>query len=193
MDSPINNKSINNAVIKRAAIKLSGRVQGVGFRPFVYRLAEKYGIKGYVLNNTGGVEISAEAEESALLNFIKSLDSDSEKPPLAVINNKTVDFICQEHFFYKTFEIKESDKTANKDYDVKFNKSNKLNLTIPPDIAICGKCSGELFNPSARRYLYPFINCTDCGPRFTISKELPYDRASTSMDKFIMRPFFDTL
>jgi hydrogenase maturation protein HypF len=188
MDSPINNKPINNAVIKRAAIRLSGRVQGVGFRPFVYRLAEKYGIKGYVLNNTGGVEISAEAEESALLNFVKSLDSDPEKPPLAVINNKTVDFICQGHFFYKTFEIKESDKTANKDYDVKFNKLNKLNLTIPPDIAICRKCLDELFNPSDRRYLYPFINCTDCGPRFTISKELPYDRASTSMDKFIMCP-----
>ena len=185
MDSPINNKPINNTLIKRAAIKLSGRVQGVGFRPFVYRLAEKYGIKGYVLNNTGGVEISAEAEESALLNFVKSLDSDPEKPPLAVINDKTVDFVRQKHFFYKTFEIKESDKTADKDYEAKLNK---LNLTIPPDIAICGKCLGELFNPSDRRYLYPFINCTDCGPRFTISKELPYDRASTSMDKFTMCP-----
>ncbi len=193
MDFPINNKSINNdddnnTVIKRAAIKLSGRVQGVGFRPFVYRLADRYGIKGYVLNNTEGVEISAEGEESRLLNFIKSLDSDSEKPPLAVIKDKTVnfiDFIGEGHFFYKTFEIKESDKTANKDYDVKFNK---LNLTIPPDIAICDKCLGELFNPSDRRYLYPFINCTDCGPRFTISKELPYDRASTSMDKFTMCP-----
>ncbi len=193
MDLPINNKSINNnddnnTVIKRAAIKLSGRVQGVGFRPFVYRLADRYGIKGYVLNNTEGVEISAEGEESALLNFVKSLDSDAEKPPLAVINDKTVnfiDFIGEGHFFYKTFEIKESDKTANKDYDVKFNK---LNLTIPPDIAICDKCLGELFNPSDRRYLYPFINCTDCGPRFTISKELPYDRASTSMDKFTMCP-----
>ena len=189
----MNNKNCDdnnavNAVIKRAKIRLSGRVQGVGFRPFVYRLAEKYGIKGYVLNNTGGVEISAEAEESALLNFVKSLDSDAEKPPLAVINDKTVnfiDFIGEGHFFYKTFEIKESDKTANKDYDVKFNQ---LNLTIPPDIAICDKCLGELFNPSDRRYLYPFINCTDCGPRFTISKELPYDRASTSMDKFTMCP-----
>ena len=193
---PINNKNIddNNAVIKRASIKLSGRVQGVGFRPFVYRLAEKYGIKGYVLNNNEGVEISAEAEESALLNFVKSLDSDSEKPPLAVINDKTVnfiDFIEQEHIFYKNFEIKESDKTifiSDKNRDVKFNKSNKLNLTIPPDTAICGKCLDELFNPSDRRYLYPFINCTDCGPRFTIYKELPYDRASTSMDKFTMCP-----
>jgi hydrogenase maturation protein HypF len=180
MDSPVNNKSINNAVIKRAAVKLSGRVQGVGFRPFVYRLAEKYGIKGYVLNNSEGVEISAEGEESALLNFINALDSDSEKPPLAVISDKTVNFIDfteQEHIFYKNFEIKESDKS---------NKTNKLNLTIPPDTAICGKCLSELFNPSDRRYLYPFINCTDCGPRFTISKELPYDRAYTSMDKFTM-------
>ncbi len=196
MDSPINNKSINNnnTPIKRAKIKLSGMVQGVGFRPFVYRLAEKYGIKGYVLNNNEGVEISAEGKENDLLNFIKSLDSDSEKPPLSVIDNKTVvfiDYIRQGHFFYKTFEIKESDKTVSKNYNVKFNKSNKnnkLNLTIPPDIAICGKCLDELFNPSDRRYLYPFINCTDCGPRFTISKELPYDRASTAMDKFIMCP-----
>ena len=135
---PINNKNIddNNAVIKRASIKLSGRVQGVGFRPFVYRLAEKYGIKGYVLNNTGGVEISAEAEESALLNFVKSLDSDSEKPPLAVINDKTVnfiDFIEQEHIFYKNFEIKESDKTifiSDKNRDVKFNLFNLASQSL---------------------------------------------------------------
>ncbi len=177
-----NNNAVN-AVIKRAKIRLSGRVQGVGFRPFVYRLAEKYGIKGYVLNNDEGVEISAEGDENALHNFINSLDSDSEKPPLALIKDKIVDyidFIEQEHFFYKTFEIKESDKTAH--------AVDKLNLTIPPDIAICGKCLNELLNPSDRRYLYPFINCTDCGPRFTISKELPYDRASTSMYKFTMCP-----
>ena len=175
------NGFVNNAGVKRAIIKLSGRVQGVGFRPFVYRLAEKYGIKGYVLNNTEGVEIDAEGKEDDLSNFVKSLDSDSEKPPLAIINDKTVDFT--EPFFYKSFEVKESDKTCNKDDN---RKNNKLNLTIPPDIAICGKCLDELFNPSDRRYLYPFINCTDCGPRFTISKELPYDRASTSMDKFKM-------
>ena len=202
---PINNKKSGDdnaviAVIKRAAVKLSGRVQGVGFRPFIYRLAEKHGIKGYVLNNNEGVEISAEGEENSLLSFINSIDSDSEKPPLALIKNKTVnyiDFIEQEHIFYKSFEIKESDKTiytadtanaADKSYKDKFNKLNKLNLTIPPDIAICGKCLSELFNPHDRRYLYPFINCTDCGPRFTISKELPYDRASTSMDKFTMCP-----
>ena len=159
----------------RATIKLSGRVQGVGFRPFVYRLAEKYGIKGYVLNNMEGVEILAEGEENSLLNFIESLDF--EKPPLAVINNKYVDFSEQVSFFYKKFEIKESDKTVNKNY---------TSLTIPPDIAICDKCLDELFNPYDRRYLYPFINCTDCGPRFTISKGLPYDRVSTSMDKFKM-------
>ncbi len=182
----------NNAVnvaIKRATIILSGRIQGVGFRPFVYRLAEKYGIRGYVLNSSEGVEISAEGEENALIDFINSIDSDTEKPPLAVIKNKTVDyvdFIEQDQIFYKNFEIRESDKTidaADKNYEIKFNK---LNLTIPPDIAICSKCLSELFNPSDRRYLYPFINCTDCGPRFTISKELPYDRASTSMDKFTM-------
>ncbi len=163
--------------MQRAVIKLSGRVQGVGFRPFVYRLAEKYRIKGYVLNNMEGVEILAEGEDNNLLSFIESLDL--EKPPLAVINNKYVDFTEPVPFFYKNFEIKESDKTVNKNY---------TSLTIPPDIAICDKCLDELFNPSDRRYLYPFINCTDCGPRFTISKGLPYDRVSTSMEKFKMCP-----
>ncbi len=127
------NGFVNNASVKRAIIKLSGRVQGVGFRPFVYRLAEKYGIKGYVLNNTEGVEIDAEGKEDDLSNFVKSLDSDSEKPSLAIINDKTVDFT--EPFFYKNFRIKESDKPGNKDDN---RKNNKFNLTIPPDIAICG-------------------------------------------------------
>ena len=170
----------------RALIKLSGRVQGVGFRPFVYRLAEKYGIKGYVLNNMGGVEIDAEGTENALADFIKSLDSDLEKPPLAIVNNKTVIFI--EPVFYKDFKIKESDKTGGKDVKNIKNGKDVINtgLTIPSDIAICDKCLDELLNPSDRRYFYPFINCTDCGPRFTISKELPYDRVSTSMAKFKM-------
>lgn len=168
----------NDKDIKRAVIRLSGRVQGVGFRPFVFRLAEKYRIKGYVLNNTEGVEIDVEGKENDLDSFIESLSS--EKPPLAIINNKNIDFT--EAVFYKGFEIKESDDSG------KFNgrKNNNFNLTIPPDIAICDKCLGELLNPSDRRYFYPFINCTDCGPRFTISKELPYDRISTSMDKFKM-------
>ena len=182
-DININNNAKN---IKRAVIKLSGRVQGVGFRPFVFRLAEKYGVKGYVLNNIKGVEIDGEGKENDLTNFIKSLDSD--KPPLAIINNKIVEFT--KPIFYKDFKIKESDKTEN--YRSNVNKTSggksksRLNLTIPPDIAICGKCLKELLNPFDRRYLYPFINCTDCGPRFTISKDMPYDRTSTVMNKFKM-------
>ncbi len=171
----------NNENIKRAVIKLSGRVQGVGFRPFVFRLAAKYCIKGYVLNDMEGVAIDAEGKENDLANFIKFLDL--EKPPLAAINTKTVNF--NPPVFYNNFNIKESDKPLNHTNN---NGKGNFNLIASPDIAICDECLKELLNPSDRRYLYPFINCTDCGPRFTIIKGMPYDRASTAMDKFKMCP-----
>ncbi|MDA8303844.1 MAG: acylphosphatase, partial [Deltaproteobacteria bacterium] len=167
----------NNADIKRAIIKLSGRVQGVGFRPFVFRLAKRHSIRGNVLNDLGGVSIDAEGNENDLASFIKSLDL--EKPPLAVINTKTLHF--KKPAFYSDFKIQESDKKCNRK-----NAQGNQNLTVSPDIAICDECLKELLNPVNRRYLYPFINCTDCGPRFTIIKGMPYDRVSTVMDKFKM-------
>lgn len=167
----------NNADIKRAIIKLSGRVQGVGFRPFVFRLAKRHSIRGNVLNDLGGVSIDAEGNEDDLASFIKSLDL--EKPPLAVINTKTLHF--KKPAFYSDFKIQESDKKCNRK-----NAQGNQNLTVSPDIAICDECLKELLNPVNRRYLYPFINCTDCGPRFTIIKGMPYDRVSTVMDKFKM-------
>lgn len=169
----------NNENFKRAIIKISGRVQGVGFRPFIFRLAKKYSIRGNVLNDLSGVTIDAEGTKSDLANFIKSLDL--EKPPLAVINTKT--FRSKKPIFHNDFKIIESDKTNNRK-----NGAGDASLIVSPDIATCDKCLKELLNPSCRRYLYPFINCTDCGPRFTIIKKLPYDRVSTTMDKFKMCP-----
>ncbi|MHB1661254.1 MAG: carbamoyltransferase HypF [bacterium] len=171
----------NNEDIKRAVIRLSGRVQGVGFRPFVFRLSEKYCIKGYVLNDLEGVTIDAEGKGNDLANFIKFLDL--EKPPLAVITAKTVNFTPP--IFYNSFNIKESDKQLN---HASNNSNVNFNLTVSPDVGLCGECLKELLNPSDRRYLYPFINCTDCGPRFTIIKGMPYDRALTAMYKFKMCP-----
>lgn len=170
-----------NVKPKRVIINISGRVQGVGFRPFVYRLAKKYSITGNVLNDLYGVTIDAEGDENDLNDFIKFLDS--EKPPMALITAKTVRFLnpafCND---FKIIESSKTTKTKNK------NNAGDFNLIASPDIATCDKCLKEFLNPSDRRYLYPFINCTDCGPRFTITKELPYDRASTAMDKFKMCP-----
>ncbi len=168
----------DNEHLKRVIINISGRVQGVGFRPFVFKLAKKYSIRGNILNDLGGVTIDAQGIENDLMNFMKSLNS--EKPPLAVIDVKTFRFL--KPVFYRDFEIKKSDRT----YDT--NNAENLNLIIPPDIATCDECLKELLDPSDRRYFYPFINCTDCGPRFTITKKLPYDRVSTAMDKFKMCP-----
>ncbi len=171
-------KNKDNENFKRVIINISGRVQGVGFRPFVFKLAKKYSIRGNVLNDLSGVTIDAQGTENDLMNFMESLDS--EKPPLAVIDLKTSRFLSPA--FFNDFEIKKSDRTDN------INNAENLNLTIPPDIATCDECLKELLDPSDRRYFYPFINCTDCGPRFTITKKLPYDRVSTAMDKFKMCP-----
>lgn len=164
---------------KRAIISLSGRVQGVGFRPFVFRIAEKFGIKGHVLNDAAGVTIDAEGSDDGLNGFLSSLDS--EKPSLALINKKEIVFAPPA--FHKVFYIKDSDGSSaailNPDYPFP-------SISIPPDVALCGKCAAELNDASDRRYFYPFINCTDCGPRFTISEKLPYDRASTVMNAFKM-------
>ncbi|MFW0884126.1 carbamoyltransferase HypF [Candidatus Acidulodesulfobacterium sp. H_13] len=171
-------KDKDNENFKRVIINISGRVQGVGFRPFVFKLAKKYSIRGNILNDLDGVTIDAQGTENDLMNFMKSLDS--KRPPLAVIDVKTFRFLRPT--FYSDFEIKKSNKTDD------INNAENLNLIIPPDIATCDECLKELSDPSDRRYFYPFINCTDCGPRFTITKKLPYDRVSTAMDKFKMCP-----
>jgi len=154
----------------RTQIWITGIVQGVGFRPFIYNLAKKYELKGYVLNNTSGVNIEVEGESSIIDEFIQRVKS--EPPPQAVIFEMHSQ--NTEPLGYEDFTIRKSD-----DQEEKF-------VPISPEIATCKDCLKELFDPSDHRYRYPFINCTNCGPRFTIIKDIPYDRKFTTMAPFIM-------
>ncbi len=156
--------------IIRFHINIKGIVQGVGFRPFIYNLAKSYSLVGYVLNNTNGVEIEIEGEEKNLRKFLQEIHRES--PPLAVIEKISWRILPTKR--YIGFEIKSSRKEKNKF------------LPISPDISICNDCLRELLDPKDRRYHYPFINCTNCGPRFTIMKDIPYDRQSTTMNLFKM-------
>jgi len=156
--------------LKRARIILEGAVQGVGMRPFIYGLANRYGLKGWVKNFNQGVLIEAEGPETSLERFMERLYE--ELPPLARVYKTQLDILPL--VGYKSFEIKDS--VADK----------PPTALMLPDMATCEDCVKELFNPSDRRYLYPFINCTNCGPRFTIMKDLPYDRPNTTMESFEM-------
>ncbi len=161
---------MNRAQRLRATIR--GAVQGVGFRPFVYRLATELGLKGWVLNSSQGVFIEAEAEKEILDAFVLRIEK--EKPPLARI--QSLEFSFLDPVGYTTFEIRESEKESEK------------TVLVLPDVATCDECVTEVWNPADRRYRYPFTNCTNCGPRFTIVESLPYDRPNTSMKIFPMCP-----
>jgi len=154
----------------RMEINIKGIVQGVGFRPFVYNLAKEYNLLGYVLNDTTGVSIEVEGEKSAVSEFTEKVRN--EPPPLAVI----FDMQSQpaDPLGYEDFVIRESEGQKEKF------------VPISPEIATCEDCLEEILNPSDRRYRYPFTNCTNCGPRFTIVKDIPYDRKFTTMAPFIM-------
>ncbi len=154
----------------RYRLKVYGFVQGVGFRPFVYRIAKGLNLKGYVLNSPSGVEIEVEGDKESLDLFLIKLRS--EKPPLAHIYSMELEVL--EPLGYKDFEIRKSAEGGKKE------------VFVLPDIATCEECLKELFDPADRRYRYPFINCTNCGPRFSIILRLPYDRKNTTMDKFKM-------
>jgi hydrogenase maturation protein HypF len=158
--------------MKRVEINITGIVQGIGFRPFVYHLAETHSIRGWVLNNGKGVLIDAESEDGSLHQFIE--DIPAHAPPLARIESFTVKYL--DPVGYVTFEIRKSE-----DAQEKF-------VLISPDVATCDECLSELFSPKDFRYRYPFINCTLCGPRFTIIKDIPYDRHKTTMAPFKMCP-----
>jgi hydrogenase maturation protein HypF len=157
---------------KAARIKLEGVVQGVGFRPFVHRLAQEMEIAGFVLNTSAGVEIHAEASPHKLRLFYLRLKN--ELPPLARLTGS--EFILARAQGLKSFSIRES------------QKSSRQSCLASPDISVCPDCLQELFDRNNRRYLYPFINCTNCGPRFSIIRNLPYDRPLTTMKKFRMCP-----
>ncbi|MEJ7619419.1 MAG: carbamoyltransferase HypF, partial [Aquificaceae bacterium] len=157
-------------VLERLCVSIKGAVQGVGFRPFVYRLAKELGLRGFVINDSRGVYIEVEGERRVLEEFLIKLNR--EKPTLARIHS--VDFSFLQPAGYSDFEIKESSDTGQKE------------VFVLPDMSTCEDCLRELFDPSDRRYLYPFINCTNCGPRFTIIESLPYDRPNTTMKLFKM-------
>jgi len=156
--------------IELARISVRGIVQGVGFRPFVYRLAVKHNLKGYVYNTSEDVKIEVEGELEAIKQF--QLELGIEAPPLAHIEGVAVTHYPPTG--YKNFEIRPS-----------IAEEGKYQL-ISPDIATCQACLSELLNPSDRRYRYPFTNCTNCGPRFTIIEDIPYDRPETTMRYFQM-------
>ncbi|MGA2516464.1 MAG: carbamoyltransferase HypF [Thermodesulfobacteriota bacterium] len=158
--------------MKRAEIGITGIVQGIGFRPFIYSLAQKHLVRGWVLNNEKGVLIDAESEDGNLDRFIQ--DIPKLAPPLARIESFEVKYL--EPLGYSTFEIRKSEEAQEKF------------VLISPDVATCDQCLSELFSPTNFRYRYPFINCTLCGPRFTIIQDIPYDRHKTTMAPFIMCP-----
>jgi hydrogenase maturation protein HypF len=155
----------------RTQILVRGIVQGVGFRPYVFSLARQRVLRGRVFNNSHGVMIEVEGEEQAIEQFVSDLVT--YLPPLAVIESiERRDDLIPANF--GDFQIIESEVDAEKF------------VPIPADIATCDDCLHELFDPRDRRFRYPFINCTNCGPRFTIIQDIPYDRARTTMRDFVM-------
>jgi len=149
-----------------------GAVQGVGFRPFVFRLASELGLAGWVLNSAQGVFIEVEGGRDVLDQFALRLERST--PPRAIL--QSLEFTFLDAVGYEGFEIRHSDERGAK------------TTLILPDIATCPDCLRELFDRSDRRYRYPFNNCTNCGPRFSIIEALPYDRPNTSMKRFTMCP-----
>ena len=158
--------------LHRIHIAVSGIVQGVGFRPFLHRLAREYSLNGWVRNTSSGVELELEGPDEALKGFADGLKH--EAPPLAVVEDIRVTPM-ETAAGYREFIIRDSLQDGGA-------------TLVSPDIAPCPACLKELYTPSDRRYRYPFINCTDCGPRFTIIRSLPYDRPGTSMSTFAMCP-----
>ncbi|HEX7486352.1 MAG TPA: carbamoyltransferase HypF [Vicinamibacterales bacterium] len=161
--------TIAEAAVQRLRIQIRGAVQGVGFRPFAYRLASELGLPGWVLNSSAGVVIEVEGAPEALEHFLLRVGRDC--PPRAIVQGLEAAYL--EPLGFQGFEIRHSadgEKTA----------------LVLPDIATCPDCLGELLDAGDRRYRYPFTNCTNCGPRFSIIQALPYDRPKTTMAGFPM-------
>ncbi len=156
---------------QRLYLKIRGAVQGVGFRPFIYRIATELGLVGWVNNSAQGVFIEVEGNKKQLKTFLGRIEL--EKPPLSLIESIEVSWL--EPMGYKAFEIRAS-------------VTGEKSAVVLPEIATCPDCLGEIFDHTNRRYQYPFTNCTNCGPRYTIIEELPYDRKHTAMKGFQMCP-----
>jgi len=157
-------------VAVRKHIEIGGIVQGVGFRPWIFRLATEHKLAGHITNTTDGVTIEVEGPPSAVADFLARLPV--EAPPLARITS---------------IEVRDAPSNGDAIFRILASQAGEEHRTlISPDVAICDDCLRELFDPLDRRYLYPFINCTNCGPRYTIVRDIPYDRALTSMAAFMM-------
>ena len=157
---------------ERREVSVRGIVQGVGFRPFVYALARRHGLSGLVRNDAEGVHVEVEGAPPDLDLFLRGIEE--EAPPLAV-----VEFVDWRPLVARGdggFRIEES------------REGVRRRALVSPDVATCDDCLAEIFDPSDRRYRYPFTNCTNCGPRFTITRQVPYDRATTTMASFEMCP-----
>src|SRR6266513_2335426 len=160
--------TLSHFVILRRRIFVCGIVQGVGFRPFVYNLAKLAGIRGFVLNSSSGVTIEAEGSEAALDEFMNSLRC--HPPPLARIEEVTVADL--EPAGDEQFQILQS-----------ISAEGEFAL-VSPDVATCEDCRADVADPENRRFGYPFTNCTNCGPRYSIIRDIPYDRPLTTMANF---------
>ncbi|MGB0497985.1 MAG: carbamoyltransferase HypF [Rubricella sp.] len=157
--------------MEHRAIHIRGQVQGVGFRPFVWRVARREGITGSVLNDASGVRITAEGDPAALERFIAALGS--EHPPLARID----------HLTWETGAVQ-----GLPGFAIVQTEGGAARTRVTPDAAPCPSCLSQMQDPRDRRFLHPFITCTDCGPRFSILREIPYDRPNTTMAAFTMCP-----
>ena len=158
--------------MKSKKISVTGQVQGVGFRPFIYRIAHQYNVKGHVSNQTGTVIIVCQGANKDIDSFTKAIIA--KAPPLAKPNLNEITEIQSEKF--DKFSIRNSEQADNPD------------IHIPPDYFTCDDCLAEMSDKTQRRFQYPFTNCTQCGPRYTIIDSLPYDRANTSMAGFNLCP-----
>ena len=156
--------------VQRMSIVIRGAVQGVGFRPFIYRLARESGLTGWVANAPSGVVVEVEGVTASLEAFLVRIERD--KPSRASI--QSLEPTCLDPAGYDRFEIRQSAASGRK------------STVILPDIATCADCLADLFDPENRRYRYPFTNCTHCGPRYSIIEALPYDRPNTTMKGFVL-------
>jgi hydrogenase maturation protein HypF len=157
-------------MIQRRRVRIQGIVQGVGFRPFIYQLAHRHRLFGYVANTPQGVELEIQGDEADLDHFL--IDLPVNIPPLASITR---------------METEALPLLADTSFEIRMSEAGAERVAlISPDTAVCGDCLRELFDPRDRRYRYPFINCTNCGPRYTIIRDIPYDRLNTSMATFTM-------
>jgi hydrogenase maturation protein HypF len=163
-------KQDQEAMIQRAKAAINGIVQGVGFRPFIYHLAQENGLGGYIANTSAGVDIEVEGDPGKIQRFFEAIQT--QKPPLARITHIEMQYLSPRS--YRDFVIRKSHGETHR------------SVLVSPDVSVCTDCLQEMNDPGDRRYRYPFINCTNCGPRYTIIKDIPYDREKTSMASFSM-------